>query len=335
MHSTFQLVRFLLFADIKAEDNYGWSALHIAATKGHCILIKKLISLGADINAEDAKGWTPLLVAAAAGHTTSTAVLLEMSADVDHCAKDFTTPLYLACAKGHDAVVAQLIEAGSDLEAKVGNDELTALMIATGKSKISTTHLLIKKGANIEARDLNSLTVLHRATAKGLTNMVKILLDAGCDPAAKTQFGSTALDFAIDRKYEDLAALLKKAATKKEGSDVLPVAPRKLSGASTVVKLSAGEVKNPRPDGKKLIAEAAAEMGHRRRNRMGVRASMVGPALSDAEAAARIAASLNMENEEDGGMRLLAMEQMVKEIANCKCKTYCSEFFVISHYCFS
>ena len=284
-------------------------------------MIKTLISLGADINAEDSKGWTPLLVAAAAGHTTSTAVLLEMEADVDHCATDFTTPLYLACAKGHDDVVIQLIEAGSDLEAKVGDDELTALMIATGKSKISTTHLLIQKGADIEARDLNSLTVLHRTTAKGLTNMVKILLEAGCDPGAKTRFGSTALDFAIDRKHDDLVALLKKVTT-KESSNVLPPAPRKLCGASFIVKPSAGEATVPRPDGKKLIAEAAAAMGHRRRNRMGVRASMMGPALSDAEAAARIAASLNLDNEEDGGMRLLANEKMVKEITNCKYKSY-------------
>ena len=35
-------------------------------------------------------------------------------------------------------------------------------MISTGKNKKNTTKLLIKKGANIEAKDLNSLTVLQR-----------------------------------------------------------------------------------------------------------------------------------------------------------------------------
>lgn len=318
MHSH-SMCLFLSFVDINAVDNYGWSVLHIAAAKGHGSLINKLVSQGADVNAEDAKGWTPLLVAAAAGHTTSTATLLELKADVDHCAKDFTTPLYLACAKGHDGIVTQLIEAGADLEATVGGDELTALMIATGKSKISTTHLLIRKGANIEARDINSLTVLHRATAKGLTNIVNILLEAGCDLNAKTRFGSTALDFAVDREYHELTALLKRKTATTGGKNLLSSAPRKLSDArAAACKLSAGEAAIPRSDVKKLIADAAAEMGHRRRNRMGVRASMTEPALSDAEAATRITLSLSMEDEEDGNLRLLAMERVVKEIATCK-----------------
>ena len=43
-----------------------------------------------------------------------------------------------------------------------------------------------------------------------------------------------------------------------------------------------------RIDGGKIIADAAAAMGHRRRNKMGVRASMNEAATSDAEAAARV-----------------------------------------------
>ena len=41
--------------------------------------------------------------------------------------------------------------------------------------------------------------------------MVTLLLKLGADPHAKAQYGSTPLDFAVERKHDDVVAILKKA----------------------------------------------------------------------------------------------------------------------------
>lgn len=199
-------------ADVNATDDVGWSGLHIAATKDHASVIEVLIENKANCEQEDAKGWTPLLVAAVCGHFSSVSSLIKKGANVNSNAKDFTTALYLACAKGHDMIARALLDAGADAEARVGTDELTALHIATARSQMLCSLTLISKGANIEAVDINGLTVLHRAAAKGLVDIVQMLLDHGCDPLAKARFGSIAVDFAKDRKHEAVVDLLVKQA---------------------------------------------------------------------------------------------------------------------------
>jgi len=48
--------------DINAQDEYGFSPIHAAASYGHDDLIEYLISNGANVNLRDADGDTPLLV---------------------------------------------------------------------------------------------------------------------------------------------------------------------------------------------------------------------------------------------------------------------------------
>ena len=56
-------------ADIKAKDEYGHTALHMAASEGRIELAKVLIGNGADINVKDQNGHTALYEATRSGHT--------------------------------------------------------------------------------------------------------------------------------------------------------------------------------------------------------------------------------------------------------------------------
>mmetsp|Transcript_32154 Transcript_32154/g.54221 ORF Transcript_32154/g.54221 Transcript_32154/m.54221 type:complete len:84 (-) Transcript_32154:384-635(-) len=47
---------------VNAQDEYGYSAIHAAASYGHMEVINYLLSVGADVNLRDEDGDTPLLV---------------------------------------------------------------------------------------------------------------------------------------------------------------------------------------------------------------------------------------------------------------------------------
>jgi ankyrin repeat protein len=58
-------------ADLEAQDNDGWRALHWAAYHGHLPFIQELISrYHVDINARKNDGWTAFRWARALNHST-------------------------------------------------------------------------------------------------------------------------------------------------------------------------------------------------------------------------------------------------------------------------
>ncbi|KAL1621661.1 hypothetical protein SLS56_009131 [Neofusicoccum ribis] len=65
-----------------ARDTSGRTMLHIAAEKGHDILVRFLLEQGADPDAKDTNGWTPLHLAVEQGHQAVAARLLESGASL-------------------------------------------------------------------------------------------------------------------------------------------------------------------------------------------------------------------------------------------------------------
>jgi hypothetical protein len=64
-------VRTILNADginVNSKDNYGQTALHIAASRGLAEIVKLLITKGADPDIKDRAGKTPLILAEGKGH---------------------------------------------------------------------------------------------------------------------------------------------------------------------------------------------------------------------------------------------------------------------------
>jgi hypothetical protein len=65
------------------------------------------------------------------------------------------------------------------------------------KKQVKTIRILLNAGADLQARDKNGATALHRAVRTRCVAAVCCLLDAGADPTQKNISGSTAFHLAV------------------------------------------------------------------------------------------------------------------------------------------
>ncbi|KAG8054893.1 hypothetical protein GUJ93_ZPchr0001g31747 [Zizania palustris] len=96
---------------VRGRDQYGLTALHLAAIKGHCDVVALLAGSGCmDIECEDVEGHRPLHLAVEGGCAEAVELLLDMGADVHAATRRGATPLQMAVTMGYDAI-AQLLRA--------------------------------------------------------------------------------------------------------------------------------------------------------------------------------------------------------------------------------
>ena len=121
-----------------------------------------------------------------------------------------TTPLVRASKAGDVAAMKLLITHGANVELPTATG-ITPLMAASGNGSanldtrgrykseeqaVEAVALLLKAGANINARDRNGQTALHGAAGWGWNSLVKTLASNNADLAAKDAQGRTAADIA-------------------------------------------------------------------------------------------------------------------------------------------
>jgi len=128
----------------------------------------------------------------------------------------------------HEAVVSdnidlvkQLIDQGADVNKPFGSLNLTPLHCTVihpsgspinkaveGKSA-EIALLLIKQGANVNAKSKNGSTPLHLASYYGFKNLAEVLIQKGADVKMKTDdLGMTPLHSAVQRGHFEIAKLL-------------------------------------------------------------------------------------------------------------------------------
>ena len=125
-------------------------------------------------------GTTALIRAAKAGDTTAVKLLLERGALVDLPNNLGVTPLMAAAGIGSTTL---------DIRARFRNE---ALCLDTGK-------LLLKAGADVNARRDNGQTALHGAAQWGWTQYARYLAQSGAALDVKDRNGATPLDIAMGR----------------------------------------------------------------------------------------------------------------------------------------
>ncbi|KAH6680611.1 ankyrin repeat-containing domain protein [Halenospora varia] len=101
-----------LLSDIRREDDYGRTALHVACDAGHSQVVHLLLSQGANIEARTSSGQTPLFYAAIPGHVSIVEQLLDRGANMKARDDYGGSVLYTAAAAGEEAeaVVDLLID---------------------------------------------------------------------------------------------------------------------------------------------------------------------------------------------------------------------------------
>jgi len=88
------------------------------------------------------------------------------------------------------------------------------LFLAAGEGKLAAVRYLLDEGADVNAREQLGDTALTEATYYGRFDVVKELLFRGADVNAIGDEG-TALDIATNKKYSDIADLLKHHGAKR------------------------------------------------------------------------------------------------------------------------
>jgi hypothetical protein len=110
-------------ASVVVQDGDGWTALRLAAHKGHDAVATALVHAGADVDAQDTVGETALHCAARKGHGAVATTLVQAGASVDVQDTKGRTALLLAAREGHEAVVKVLVQAGADASVRNNRGE--------------------------------------------------------------------------------------------------------------------------------------------------------------------------------------------------------------------
>jgi ankyrin repeat protein len=195
-------------ASVSAQDLQGETPLHHAIIQRSPAMVGLLIAHGADANTRDRDGWTPLMTAAYCNDAADVRVLVAHGGDPNAVSAQNFTPLGIAAQYGKDQAAVALIEAGADPGRPIGDAGYTPLMLATANHAQGMVQALIRKGADVNARNSGGITALMIAAANGRADMVELLMQAGANVKAQSERGDTALSIARAKGDDQVTRLL-------------------------------------------------------------------------------------------------------------------------------
>lgn len=218
------VVRLLLAqekVDVDSRDIFGRTPLLWATTKGHGDVIRELAKRSASVNTPDRMGMTPLHVAAKKGDASLALLLVESGAELESPDGQGRTPLHEAVLYGHGTIVQALIDAGADVHArdKHGdstlhrasgnrNQEVARSLVKKEVDLLAIVGMLLRHSVDINARNHELVTPLHRAARNGRKALVSLMLENGAEATTTDHRGRTPLDDAIANEDEDIIQIL-------------------------------------------------------------------------------------------------------------------------------
>jgi ankyrin repeat protein len=168
-------------------QSQGWYAfefsLHAEAKRGNLPMMKRLLDTLSK-NEMDVRHFAgPALIAAARGNNyDAVSLLLEAGANVN-AKSNGGTPLLMASLKGRTTIIGLLLNKGADVGA-TDVEGSTALMKAAINGRTEAGRMLIENGIDIDAKNNAGRTALMMAEHFGHPEFVKMLIDAGAAPHA-------------------------------------------------------------------------------------------------------------------------------------------------------
>lgn len=158
-------------ANVNVKDNYGQTALHLAAKYNEETGINALIRGNVEVDAVDSLGNTALHHAASLR-------------DPHSRMKDEARIPHRMDVLGGQAALQCLLKAGAKVDTK-NFRSLSPLHLASTYGAYPRVETLLEAGANIEASDHNKWTPIHHAVAAGSSSVVMLLATRGADLNAK------------------------------------------------------------------------------------------------------------------------------------------------------
>jgi ankyrin repeat protein len=169
-------------ASLEARDVDRRTPLLLAVTEDHLAVARLLVELGADPNALDAQHDTPWLVTGVTGSVPMLEILLAADPDLTIRNRYGGISVIPASERGHVAYVRRVVRTPIEVN-HVNDPGWTAMLEA----------VILGDGSRRYQR------------------IVRILLEAGADPAIADFEGVTPLEHAESRGYDELARILRRA----------------------------------------------------------------------------------------------------------------------------
>lgn len=178
-----------------------------AVNKNELETVKQLLQKGAKVNERDPgyDGITPIYIAVENGNVEMVRLLLYYGAKVNIKSEDGRTPLMFIDGDASPELIHLLIDRGADINAVSGSG-LTPLIAAVENSSIEAAKIFLNLGCDPDSfTDENSrTTLLMSAVESGNEEMAALLIKAGADVNAKDASDETAWDLTSDQDLEKM-----------------------------------------------------------------------------------------------------------------------------------
>ena len=192
-------------ANVKAQDYYGNTALHMAVNisgKGQrCAEL--LLLAGSDVLTKDRDGWQAIHFAAIQDNTEMLDILVPAGADIHTRNNDGCSPLQWACIRDKAENVTALLAAGANIDGR-DNDGDTPLFDAIHNGHAKVVQLLLSNGAGFEHQNNYGHTILHILALYGTLGTIAPFMSetlelGNLDVDTKDNQGHTAWEALQDR----------------------------------------------------------------------------------------------------------------------------------------
>ncbi|KAK9281005.1 hypothetical protein L1049_003896 [Liquidambar formosana] len=199
----------LATAVASVKDSNGRTALHFAASGGRTRVCKYLIEeIKLDMEMKDGRGETPLHHATLGEHLPTAVYLLEKGADPAAENDKRLTALHYAAEKGLKKFIHLLISKGAVVDAIA--DSGTPLQFAAAHGRKEALKILLDNSANPNVVFHHIYSPLSVSVLSSSYECVRLLLQAGADPNISS-CGVTALGIAASEGETEIIKCLLKA----------------------------------------------------------------------------------------------------------------------------
>jgi uncharacterized protein len=195
--------------DPNLTNRYGVGPMHEAALRADAGLLRMLIDAGADVDVALPQGETPLMLASRTSGVDAVRLLIEHGAKVNVVERwQGQTPLMYAAAYDRGEVAAALIAVGADINARTPPGDLP-------DRKPAVRYFVEIPSAG--------LTPVMFAARHGAVSALRVLIKAGADINAKTPEGFSPVVIALDNLHFDAAKVLVEAGASADGGGLFAV----------------------------------------------------------------------------------------------------------------
>ena len=240
---------------VRNSNKEAWdelTPLHSAAAHGRLDIVKLLVEHGAEVYSNPMATYPPVMQAAwkkhqpivdyflreipgQAGGTNNLGVTINLAARAGwtdivrkHIAADplavhqrgwiGDTPLHWPAHNGYVEIVELLLDAGADIEADEINCYGGKPLHWASEHEPLTTELLLKRGAQVNSRNIKADSDFYGQTAlimnarqkEDCAEVAELLIAAGADLNANDAHEKTALAYAVERKHPRIENVLRK-----------------------------------------------------------------------------------------------------------------------------